>query len=162
MKVALISDIHDRTNNLLAALYMARRERCEHLLCMGDFASLETFRLLIAEWDGSIDAVFGNNEYDRQSFLMMAQRAPNVELHGDVGSIDLDGKRIAMTHYPSQAMKLAESGRYDAVFFGHTHEAESFRLGKCLVVNPGELQGRRKAGFAVYDTDDDSVRFLFL
>ena len=54
--------------------------------------------------------------------------------------IEVDGKKIAVTHYPEPAETLAGSGAYDVVIYGHTHRAE-IRGSKPLVINPGECGG---------------------
>lgn len=163
MNVALFSDIHDQENNLLTALALASQEGCEHLLFMGDMVEPETFRTLRRECPWPIDLVFGNNEIQRGDFLLMARTFARTTHHGDVGDIQLDGRRIGITHYPVRARALAESGRFDAVFFGHTHVAEQCLAGSCLLANPGELAGRRREpGFAVYSTEENAVRFIAL
>ena len=68
MLVALLSDIHDHTTNLLLALHTAQEQGCSHLLFLGDMAEASTFRTLRDEWPHPIDLVFGNNEYEIKSF----------------------------------------------------------------------------------------------
>ncbi len=159
MLVALLSDIHDHTTHLLLALHAARQEGCTHLLFMGDMASASTFRTLREEWQHGIDLVFGNNEYELGVFRQMAEKWPLTTLHGDEADITLDGRRIFLTHLPWAATKAAESGRYDAVFFGHTHCAEQRQVGSTLVVNPGEVYGRQGTpSIGVYDTATNTAR----
>ncbi len=166
MLVALISDIHDRTTNLLLALARAQELGCSHLLCMGDVAEISTFRLLCEEWQQGVDVVFGNNEWHRESFLRVADEYPHATHHADMASISLGGRLIFFCHYPHVAARAAESGRYDAVFFGHTHRAEIHPAlaGKSpLIVNPGDLQGRcGRPSMAVYDTECNSARLISL
>ena len=161
MKVAILSDVHDCTNNLLAALCMAAELDCRHLLYLGDIVELDTFMLLVDEWVHPIDIVFGNNEIDRRSFYSAAQSNHLVTHHGDEGILSLDGRSLYITHYPWAALKAAESGKYDAVFYGHTHVADMQKTVHTLLVNPGEVGGvRRPPSFAIYDTEDNSVRFI--
>jgi uncharacterized protein len=66
-------------------------------------------------------------------------------------------------HYPEIAKKLAESGNYDAVFYGHTHRPWEETIGSCRLVNPGELAGQRyKPCFAIYDTETDKLELKIL
>ncbi len=166
MRVALISDIHDHSTHLLLALAQAQELGCRHLLCMGDIASLSTFRLLCEEWTLGLDAVFGNNEWQRESFLRVADEYPHATLHGDTAGILLEGRHLFFCHYPHIAARAAESGLYDAVFFGHTHRAElhpALAGRSPLIVNPGDIQGRAGApGMAVYDTETNSARLVSL
>ena len=59
--------------------------------------------------------------------------------------ITLGGKKIAVVHYPEKARALAESGKYEMVFYGHTHKPWEERIGQCRLVNPGELAGQRQS-----------------
>lgn len=66
-------------------------------------------------------------------------------------------KQIAVNHYPEIARPLAESGKYDAVFYGHDHISHMELIDKALLLNPGEVMGRfGKSTFAWYDTEKGS------
>lgn len=158
MLIALFADIHDHTDNLLTALYRAEELGCTHLLFAGDMAGITTFRTMREEWRGGIDLVFGNNEYDRCSFLRLAEQFHHTCHHGDAGDLQLNGRRIYLSHYPAAAAQAVSSGLYDAVFYGHTHAAMKQHCGKTLLANPGEIAGvRHPPGFAVYDTHTNSL-----
>lgn len=161
MLVALLSDIHDHTTRLLLALHAARKHGCSHLLFMGDMAGTSTFRTLREEWSYDMHLVFGNNEYDTHTFLRMAEQWPDTTMHGMQADISLGNRRIFFTHLPWHALKAAETGLYDAVFYGHTHCPESRQIGATLLANPGEVCGRRGAPtIGVYDTDSNTIRII--
>ncbi len=167
MLVALISDIHDHSTHLLLALNRALALGCTHLLCMGDVASVSTFRLLCEEWTQGLELVFGNNEWHRESFLQVAHEYAHATHHGDLATVTLGGRHLFFCHYPHTAARAAASGPYDAVFFGHTHRAELHPATEKdsrrypLVVNPGDIQGRYgKPSIAVYDTDSNTARLI--
>jgi len=42
-------------------------------------------------------------------------------------------------HEPDVADALADSGHFDIVVFGHTHKPVMKKVGKTLVINPGEV-----------------------
>lgn len=160
MLVAILSDVHDNITNLLTALAIAERQGCRHLLLAGDIATLSTLRTLREEWEYGIDLVFGNNEWERDAHLKLAEQFHHCNHHGDCADFTLEERRIYMTHYPHIAEQALLRGGYDAVFYGHTHYAEQ-RIGKnCLIANPGEIAGvRGEPGFAIYNTADNSLRF---
>lgn len=164
MKIALLSDVHDHELRLLSALAIARELGCTHLFFMGDIATLSTFRLLCEEWKHGIDAVFGNNEYDWDAFHRVANQYAHVVLHGTIATLTTeDNRRCYLTHLPWKALQAAESGLYDAVFYGHTHSAEVARVGSCLLANPGEIQGRQaRPSIGVYDTAAHEVNLYAL
>lgn len=161
MLVGLLSDIHDHTTHLLLALHAAKAGGCEQLLFMGDMAGMSTFRTLREEWDGPIDMVFGNNEYERAAFITAARSWRATTLHGDSGIRSLGGRLVYFCHLPAPAMEAAASGNYDAVFFGHTHKVFTGTSGRTLVVNPGEVYGRQGAPtIGIYNTEDNSARII--
>jgi len=49
--------------------------------------------------------------------------------------------RFAMHHEPEPVEALAQSGLYDVVVYGHTHELVVRRAADALVINPGETCG---------------------
>lgn len=163
MRIVLISDIHDHIDRLLDALTQAEALQCSRLLCMGDLAGLAMLRILRNKWPHDIDIVFGNNEYDRHSFLNLAQQMERIRHHGDEGDMELAGRRIFITHYPQAAARALNTDRYHAIFFGHTHIAEKQTIRHTLIANPGEIAGiRAPASFGVYDTEENSVQIFYI
>jgi putative phosphoesterase len=59
---------------------------------------------------------------------------------------------------------LIESESFDVVVHGHTHNAEVYRKGKTLVVNPGEVCGylSGKSTVTIFDTIKCEARILEL
>ena len=49
-------------------------------------------------------------------------------------------RKVAVMHYPELAIPIAESGEFDLVVYGHTHEID-VRKGRSLLLNPGETGG---------------------
>ncbi|MDD5761031.1 MAG: metallophosphoesterase family protein, partial [bacterium] len=62
--------------------------------------------------------------------------------------------KILLAHsYEQLRGELSVQGRFDLVLFGHTHRPLTMRVGKALVVNPGESCGltRGKNTCAIVD-----------
>lgn len=162
MLVAIMSDVHDRQRNLLTALKRAKELGCEHLLYLGDFVHPSTLQVMLESWLQPLDFVLGNNEYELEAFDALASQRANVHFHGYDGDAVLGERHIFFTHTPHDAISRGlNSGLYDAVFYGHTHASAAFTApDKTLMVNPGELYGRRESpGFAVYCTRSNTVTF---
>jgi len=118
---------------------------------------------------------YGFEKLGHQIFVHDIKMNTKIE---DVLETEIDKKKIAITHFPDAAKKLAQSGRYDVIFYGHTHRAwdelvlrTSAELSrtpgaegkKCHMINPGELAGQfYKPTFAVYDikTGDLELKIL--
>lgn len=161
MKFAIVSDTHDHVNNFLKVITWLNANNIKTILHCGDICNQELIDQATKNFNGQILWVKGNGDY---------------ELHDikDLMEVELDGKKVAFIHYPELAKKMAESGKYDLVFYGHTHKPWEETVpvlpkpggeggGKCRLVNPGELAGQRyKPTFALYDTETDKLELKIL
>ncbi len=155
MRVAVLSDCHDRLENLQKVLDQIQ-DAGVALFC-GDYCAPFTLKMLAAGFVGPVHSVFGNNDGDVFLLLRIAQQAGNVTFHQPMASLELDGRRIAVVHYPEFGQALALSGQYDAVFSGHNHTAEAQMVGATLWGNPGEVMGRfGQPSFGLYDTESNT------
>ena len=153
MKIAVLSDCHDHLENLATALKLVRDLGAERLFYLGDFCAPFTLAALAQGFAGPIDAVFGNNDGDVFLLCRIASQHPHVTLHAPLAELEIDGRKIALQHYPELGVRLAESQAYDAVFTGHDHRKYLHQKGRTLWANPGEIMGRFGApSFGLYDT----------
>jgi len=84
-------------------------------------------------------------------------------VHGEMGEIETDEGMIAFTHRPEFGGGLAATGRYLAVFSGHTHRHLAEGAPPAIHINPGELIGLfEDAGFAMFDTVSGGVEHVDL
>jgi len=82
-------------------------------------------------------------------------------MYKNFGEAKIDGKSIAFVHFPREARKLAESGKYNFVFHGHTHKPWEEMIGNCKMLNPGNVAGEiYLPTFAVWDTENDGFELL--
>lgn len=162
MNIALLSDSHNNWDNLSLAIDLANHEECEFVLFAGDLTVPAGVDYLSA-FNGSVHAIFGNGERSKQKVRDAADETENVNYHGDEYQTSIDDTDIFMHHYPKKAEDAAESGEYDLCVHGHTHEYRNDVVNDTRIINPGPLQGPRgSVGFAVYDTDEDSVHEIGL
>ncbi len=153
MHVAVMSDIHDNIWKLETILQRINQGGAQALIFCGDFCAPFTLKQIAESFSGPVHCVFGNNDGDKWFLSRIAGGANHVTLHGELAELSLGGRRIAANHYPAIAQGLAASGRYDAVFFGHSHEQHLTRVGDTLLLNPGEVMGRLgPSTYALYDT----------
>ena len=163
MKVAIVSDTHDNVPNLEKALAWMNENGIEQIIHCGDLcAPIILMKTLAPGFSGPIHMVFGNVE-DRDVLPEKVAEFDHVTHYGDVGEVEIGGKKIAFVHFPEKAKELAETDKYDLVFYGHTHKPWEEKVGKAKVVNPGTLAGLfSKATFAVYDTDTGLLQLKVL
>lgn len=161
MKVAVLSDIHDRLDHLSWALKWVKQTEGERLFFLGDFCAPFTLDALGEGFEGPIDAVFGNNDGDQFLLSKVAAKYDQITLHAPLAELEVDGRKAALNHYPEIGKRLAESGAYDAVFTGHDHLRYIHKIGDAIWANPGELMGRLGApSFGVWDTRDNSFSHI--
>lgn len=144
MKVAIISDTHDHINNTTKAIEQMTRFGVETIIHCGDLVApfiLDEFDI----FDGTLHLVTGNNYGDP---FLMAQKihAANgkIKMHGWIGKLDIKGVSIAFTHDPSVGRALFASKEFHLVCFGHTHHYFLQEDDGRLLINPGELLGRKE------------------
>ena len=157
MRIAIVSDIHDNVWTLQAAL--TSLHNADILICCGDLCSPFIVGMMAEGFSGPIHIVEGNNEGDWRRITQQAAKYSHVHLYGEFFQEEIDGKRIAVNHYPDIALPLAQSGKYDLVCYGHNHRFAIEQSGSTLTLNPGTLLGydpvsRRDvpATFIVYET----------
>jgi len=172
MLIAIISDTHDNIPNLEKFLNWAKNNSIETIIHCGDLCAPSILtKVLAPSFPGEIHLIYGNVG-DRELLQEAVKQLKNVKFYGDFGEIELDNKKIAFVHYPEEAKKLAGKGKYDLVFYGHSHKpwiqklqtnAENRQRQSVLLVNPGNLAGVfYKPTFAVYDTKTDKLELKIL
>lgn len=161
MKIAVLSDIHDNVWNLETALKGV--QETEAMIVCGDLCSPFIVGLLGKGYPGRpVYLLFGNNDADTFRITRSAAQFPNIQIQAEFLEIELGGRRIAAVHYDNMAGPLADSGRYEAVFYGHNHRCDICHTGGALLANPGavmgwspsEPEGQRDiaATYLIYDT----------
>jgi hypothetical protein len=168
MRVAIFSDSHDQIKHLEAALTAANAVGAEVLLHCGDLCAPFMLDRMGRNFNGPVHVVFGNNDGDGRLLQTIASKYPHVTLHGIYGEIEIAGRTVAMIHYPEPARRIAQSGHFDLVVYGHNHlkaveriTKESGTLG--IFANPGELLGMNGVPtWGLYDTDAGSFELQTL
>lgn len=135
--VGLIADTHDNRTSVEKSVTLFNEKEVGLVVHAGDF--IAPFN---ARWMAGLNApmvgVFGNNDGER--FGLRAQFESLGPIHRAPYAFDREGRRLLVMHEPDEVDALAESGAYDVIVYGHTHEIE-VRRGETLVVNPGEAGG---------------------
>ncbi len=149
MRIAILSDTHSRYHTIEKVLELLKEQSITFVLHCGDIEDAEAvhqFAGLTAHF------VFGNCDHDRAG-LRRAARAIGATIHEPNGDLELAGRKIAWIHGDDRYLfqDLERSGRYDYLFYGHSHRAEQHRAGPTRVVNPGALHRARPKTFVVLD-----------
>lgn len=161
MKIGIISDSHDHLPNVRTALARFKQAGVEHVLHAGDFCSPFVW-IELRNAGIPTTAVFGNNDGE---WLFLVKLAKGIgEMRKGPIEFALGGKKIALMHEPVYLDALADSGHFDLIVYGHTHDVDQRRRGKALILNPGESCGylRQKSTALICDLADFSVETVSL
>jgi hypothetical protein len=164
MRIAIISDTHDNLPNIDKMLGLVKALGIENIIHCGDVCAPMVMRYIAENFPGQVHLVFGNVDGDHDMMNQLAkEKLKNVIIYGEIGKVTLGGKKIAFTHKPDGAKQLAASGKFDLVFYGHTHKPWEETINSTKMINPGTLAGLfAKATFAVYDTATGKLELKIL
>ena len=139
--IGIISDTHDNIYLIDETIEKLNEMGVALVLHAGDYISPFTvhhYKPLKAKLVG----VFGNNCAERD-LLTKLFREIGGELRGFFAEVIVDRLKIALLHGHEEELlhSIIASGAYDVIVHGHTHEAKVQKVGRTLVINPGEVCG---------------------
>lgn len=160
MKIGVLSDSHDNVRMVAKAVELFNDEGVVLVVHAGDFIAPFVVTAM-HDLNCRVVGVFGNNDGER---IGIAKRFEAIgEVHPNLAVVEIGGRTIAATHYPELAEPIAESGKYDIVIYGHTHEID-VRSEASLILNPGETggwtTGRCTVAIVELDTLETEIREL--
>ncbi|MGB4239264.1 MAG: metallophosphoesterase [Candidatus Hydrothermia bacterium] len=154
MRIGFVSDTHDHKEAIYAAFEDMERERIRNVVHLGDLISPFNFKFIREVYTGNLFVVFGNNDGERL-FLSEMAKEHKISLLKLPQKLEISGVRILVMHEPFMVEELAESQKFNVVAYGHTHKIHLEKVGKTLIVNPGEACGylTGKKTFVIYESD---------
>jgi hypothetical protein len=161
MKIGIISDTHDNLPQIKKAVKIFDQEKAELVLHAGDFVSPFTF-LEFKNLNCPLKGVFGNNDGDK---LYLQEKFKEIgEIYPAPYETNIDHKIIIMLHEEKLIDALAESQKYEIIIYGHTHRTDLRKIGKTLIINPGECGGwlTGKSTIALLNLENLEVRIINL
>lgn len=136
-----MADTHDMLQMIDKAVEALNKEEVDIVLHAGDY--IAPFAVLrLKPLKAKLIGVFGNNDGD-QNLLRRRFSEIGAQIYGKFAEVIINGLKIALIHGEEESLlkALINSNYYDVIVHGHTHKAETYRIGKTLVVNPGEVCG---------------------
>lgn len=137
MQVGIVADTHDNIAHVHQAVSLFEIEGVEQVIHCGDIVA--PFSATPFDTDQfDFAAVRGNNDGEWALGNIIAEFGTYL---GECGELTLDGTDIAVYHGTNKLLReaLANSGSYDYVLHGHTHERTIEGHGDTIRVNPGGL-----------------------
>ncbi len=161
MRVAIISDVHNNETNLKKVLDYCERGNIKTIICCGDLASQETLDFANDNFSGTIHYTFGNMDNDQLRNFEHVENYKNTKIYQKFGETEIENKKISFVHFPDKAKKLCETGKYDFIFYGHTHKPWEEMVGSCKMLNPGNVAGEiYPPTFAVWNTENNKFDLI--
>jgi len=161
MLIAIISDVHNNEVNLKKVLDYCQENNISTIICCGDLASEETLKFVSKNFTGTFYYVFGNMDRDQNRDADFSKKHENLKIFPGFGEALLDKNKVAFVHYPNIAKELCESKNYSFVFYGHTHKPWEEKIGRCKMLNPGNVTGDfYPPTFAVWNTENDKFELI--
>ena len=159
MLIGIIADTHDNMPAIHKAVEILTDRKVEHVIHAGDFCSPFTFKAL-KHLKCDFTGIYGNNDGER----LLLQKLSNGRIFTQPHILELAGKKVVIMHEHQVVDALADSGHYDLVVYGHTHEPDIRMRSNTLLVNPGELSGwlYGKSTMAIADLSSLSAELLEL
>jgi len=164
MRIGIISDTHDMLPLIDKAVQRLNDEKVDLVVHAGDYIApfvTQHFKPLKAKMIG----VFGNNDAEL-NLLRKKFDEIGIQIQGRFAEIKANNLTIALLHGEEEVLlkSLIGTSYYDVIVRGHTHNVETCREGKTLVINPGEVCGylSGKATIAVLNTITRDVEVISL
>jgi len=167
MLVGVMSDTHDNISKIDQALRVFSEWGVEMIIHLGDYIAPFSLARILSSGKRFI-GVLGNNDGEKLGLKELVIRA-GQELYDPPHEIRISGKRILLIHGygPKERTReivesIARGGSYNAILYGHTHEA-NLRIEKgTLILNPGEVFGglTGRSSVAVLDIDKMEAKII--
>ena len=159
MKIGVMSDSHDRMTMIRSAVAIFKERGVEYIIHAGDLISPITFDYM-KDIDVPFVGVFGNNDGEKSYLRKRYQKIGVLYERSFIGKIG--GLNFIVVHENELVDSLAKSGDYDVVVYGHTHKIDVHKVGRTLVVNPGEVCGwcSGKHTVAILDSETLEVEIV--
>ena len=159
MKYIVISDIHGGINELNKVLDLYKKLNCSKILLLGDLFDYgfnkysEEIITKLNSYKSDIIAVSGNCDNNIYDLLFDIPYIRNI---------DLNNKKIFMTHGHLYNRNDLIKQEADLIFIGHSHISSIEKLENKIIINPGSLAKSRLGSnsFCLVTEESISIRNL--
>lgn len=157
MKIGIMSDSHDNLPKIRAAIAVFADEKVKLVIHAGDLVSPFAAKEL-KKIKSRFVVVFGNNDGERLGLARMLGDKINLPPY----QLKIADLKMLICHEPYALSALKQSGYYDAIIYGHTHEVDVQKDGASLIINPGECGGwvNDRCSIAIWDTETSDIEII--
>jgi len=165
MLIGAISDTHDNLPQIEKAVKYLNDQKVDLALHAGDYVAGFVLPKL-KQLNCKLIGVFGNNDGDHELLKKRFSETTNCTIHDRFAQVEVEGYRIALLHGTETELldAIINSGYFDAVIHGHSHNKSIEKKGKTLAINPGEVCGylTGKCTVALLDTAKREAKIIEL
>jgi putative phosphoesterase len=155
MKLLVISDSHGNIANLKHVMGFAKKFGASAVIHAGDWNTLESVETVLS-FGIPLYTVLGNADIDPQ--IADRLRTTAKKFDENFLEFELGGRKIGITHKPSDNRKYFSDKKMDVIFNGHLHSKYESVKSDVKIVRPGAIINGNN--FAVYDTATNGVEFI--
>lgn len=136
MKLGLVSDTHDNLETVESAVEFFLEQEVDAVVHCGDMVAPFTAELFDADFD--FYAVRGNNDGEWDLKKTVEEFG---EFYNNIAELEFENSLVAVYHGTEEELvsALVESGKYDYVLRGHTHEKNLREEDETVEINPGGI-----------------------
>ena len=155
MKLLVISDSHGNVTGLKFVLGFGKKIGVKAVIHCGDWNTIESVETVLS-FRIPLYTVLGNADID----LAVAKKLglESERFNENHLEFELGGRKIGITHKPSDLKKYFEGKKLDVIFCGHRHSKDESVVNGIEVIRPGAVINGNN--FAVYDTVGNRVEFI--
>jgi hypothetical protein len=155
MKILVISDSHGHVVNLSHVLGFASKFGISAIIHVGDWNTLESVEIVLS-FKIPLYTVLGNADIDPK--VVGKLKSESEKFDEDFLKLEIGGRKIGITHKPSNNKKYFSDKKVDVIFNGHLHSKYESIKSDVKIVRPGAII--KGNNFAVYDTATNRVEFV--
>ncbi len=158
MLVGVMSDSHDYIRGVRLAAQKFKEYGVELVVHLGDIVAPFTLRAMREANIREAVLLLGNNDGEKRLLAEVAAKL-GYKLYEPPVVLELGGRRVLAIHgvgSEEETLRIVYSvaPAFDAVLYGHTHNARVEERGGTLILNPGETCGclTGRMSVAILDT----------
>jgi putative phosphoesterase len=155
MKLIVISDSHGHIVNLKIVMGFAKKYGVSAVVHAGDWNSLESVETVLS-FGIPLYTVLGNADIRPEVIEILKEKSKKFDENFLI--LNLDGKKIGVTHKESNNKKFFLGKKLDLIINGHFHSISELEIDGTKVIRPGAII--KGNNFAVYDTYSGKIEFV--
>ena len=162
MLVGVISDTHNRIENVRKIISLFNKEKVGAVIHTGDITKAETLSMF-SDLNCPLYGVYGNNDKLENGLQGICSKY-NFKFKEPPHNLILDGKRISIFHEPELIEAYVnDNDGVDIILFGHTHKYTHQVNDNTIYFNPGESAGslEGKNALGIINLDNLEIKRIF-